>query len=255
MELTFLGQCGIVIEEDRLRVAIDPVLTPLMDHGVDIRLYPSVMEPEELNADYVLCTHEHIDHMAIDTLKRIANATKKSIFVIPNGCVSLLASYGIDLSRIIGLADGETVLLTQERLKIGGISTAHPVHHVDENGMDCNLAYVIEIGHKRLIHLGDTYYTERLEKSLKANCPIDALFAPINGMDEEKAKIGLIGNMSAKEVAELVCQLEVGMVVPTHFDMVKGNTEDPLKLVNELKCRNNETKVWIPQLGFTLHEE
>lgn len=251
--IQFLGQCGFLITNEKIRIAIDLVLTELIDHGQNIRNYPPVMEPEELHADYIFCTHDHIDHMEIKTLQREVTEKEDTKIVVPAGCKDELFKAQISSENIISLMDGETKDLLQNKLSVKGISVAHPVHQVDENGLDHNLAFAIYIENKCLVHLGDTYLTKRLQNSLLELKEIDVLFAPINGMDEEKAKIGLIGNMSSKEAADLCYKVESKLSVPTHFDMVKGNTENPENFAKALKQLNREAKVWVPKLLETVN--
>lgn len=246
-EIKYYGQCGFSLASEGVSVAIDLVLNDLFDDdGNPIRNYPPVCKPEDVKVDYVLCTHEHIDHMAIQTIKGIADSSPETVFVLPKGCAAFLTDEGIKSERVIGLSDGETISLKNGKLKITGLSVAHPVHMLDTDGNDRNLAYAIDIKGQTFVHLGDTYYTERLFEELRTVGNIDVLFTPINGMDEEKAKIGLIGNMSYQESADLAKALGVKMAVPTHFDMVIGNTEDPEKFVNALA--DSEIKTWVPDI-------
>lgn len=75
-EIKFLGQCGFLMDYDGLRIAVDPVLNDLIENGESIRNYPAVMKPEELKCDYIFCTHEHIDHLAEETIIKSSSYTK-----------------------------------------------------------------------------------------------------------------------------------------------------------------------------------
>ncbi len=230
-EVHFLGQCGFMFLEDGIEILIDPVLTNLHENGRDIMNYPPVMSPEEVTPDYVFCTHDHIDHLEPDTLERIAKHSPETKFVLPRGCAELITARGIDTDRLILMGDGDACTLKEGKLKISAFSTAHPTHHVDANGLDHNLGYAWTIGDRQYVHLGDTYRTPRLYKSLQALGPIDELYVPINGRDDEREARGIIGNLSGWEAAQLAADLEVRKVVPMHFDMVTGNTADPEEFV------------------------
>lgn len=244
--IQFLGQCGFLLETEKLRVAIDPVLNALIEDGRDIRCYPPVMAPKDLRADYIFCTHDHIDHMPKETLVTAVKDYEKTKIVVPAGCMEELVSWGISKEKIIGMADKEERILS-EKLSVKGISAAHPVHSTDEKGQDHNLVYCIELEGKKLVHLGDTYRTPRLVEGLTSFGAIDVLFPPINGRDEIREAKGIIGNLSCREAAELAKELQVGLVIPTHFDMVVGNTEDPENFVREAKALAMEN-YWIPKL-------
>lgn len=246
MKIEYIGQCGFIIKSDDISIAIDPVLSDLCENGQSIRLYPPAYPASELDVDYILCTHDHIDHMDILTITDAMNNHKDTRIVVPKGCIPMLSS--IESSRIIGIGDKETVFLEDDKVSITGISTAHPVHQLDENGLDRNLAYAVIVGNKRLVHLGDTYYTERLEKALASLGKIDVLFLPINGTDEERTNKGIIGNLSSAEAAKLSAKLGCELTIPTHFDMVIGNTENPDNFVREIKATAPEAKYIIPKL-------
>lgn len=250
IEIEYLGQCGFIVRSESVSVAIDPVLNDLADDdGNSIRLYPAVFPAKELQVDYVLCTHDHIDHLALETVTEVAKSSVKTGFIVPSGCIVAMVQNGIPEDRILGIKDLETVDIENGKLCVTGISTAHPVHQTDENGLDHNLAYCIVADGKQLVHLGDTYRTERLTENLKKQGKIDVFFPPINGRDEEREAQGIIGNLSAEEAAEFAVDLKAEMTIPTHFDMVKGNTEDPQKFADALLRLNEKAKYEIPKFG------
>lgn len=247
--INYIGQCGFIISNDKVVFAVDPVLNDLVDdNGNTLRNYPPVLSYEELKADYIFCTHDHIDHMAEDTIKEVAQIHKETKFIVPAGCVDEIVGWGISANRIIGLAAKETIGLEIGALRVTGFSAAHPVHQVDDKGRDHNLVYCFELEGKKLVHLGDTYMTGQLEKDLEDIGHIDVLFPPINGRDEEREAKGIIGNLSCEEAAQLAAKLKVGLVIPTHFDMIAGNTANPFDFAKCLVMLNQETPCKIPTL-------
>lgn len=243
-EITFLGQCGFKITFPTLTIAIDPCLNDLTENGSTIRLYPPVMEPEDLKAHYIFCTHDHIDHIAEETVSRIAENSPYTKFIIPSGCREFLNKLGVPDDRIITLNHNQTKTI-EDTITVKGISTAHPVHQVDQNGQDHNLAYSIKINGIHLVHLGDTYHTQQLENDLLSLEKIHIFFPPINGMDDIRAKAGIIGNLSISEAADLTAKLKPQLTIPTHFDMVKGNTADPEEFVRQLKRVSSNLKTLV----------
>lgn len=264
VDIRFLGQCGFLLEEDGMSIVIDPVLSDLKENGQTIMNYPPVMSPSDIAPDYCFCTHDHIDHLDIDTVCGFADSNDKTMFVIPEGCRKLLTGRGISQDRIITFDDGESKVLVQggkfydvkdssksineNSIEVTAYSTAHPVHHLDADGLDRNLLYSILWNGHRYVHLGDTYRTDRLVKSLKKLGHIDVLFSPINGRDDEREARGIIGNLSARETALLAIELKVSLVYPMHFDMVKGNTADPAEFVEEMERIGGKTEYIIPRM-------
>lgn len=263
MEIKFLGQCGFYLEDEDLSIVIDPVLSDLHENGQSIMNYPPVMKPGDIAPDFCFCTHDHIDHLDIDTVCGLATTNDKTIFVIPSGCRKILKENGIDDARIITFDDGESKVIAmggevfaikdtskslhENSIEVTAYSTAHPDHHLDSDGLDRNLLYSILWNGHRYVHLGDTYRTDRLVKSLKKLGHIDVLFAPINGRDDEREARGIIGNLSPREAALLANELKVSLVYPMHFDMVKGNTADPQEFAREMEGLDTKTEYVIPK--------
>lgn len=242
-----LGQCGFVWKE-RVTVYIDPVLNDMKDkEGKSKRLYEAPFSPDAVRGDYVLCTHGHRDHLAVETLKGIAASDKHIKFIIPGAWEDTLVEAGIERKRILAARANEPLDLPG--LTIVPVSAAHPVHMTDRDGRDTALCYYVTMGGIRLLHLGDTYLTDSLIENLKKLPSPHLFFPPVNGGDYFRTKRDCIGNISYVEAAALSCMLHADLTIPTHFDMIKGNTIDPLIFAGELMEQNPAAKWHIPALG------
>lgn len=245
----FLGQCGFVFKFGKKILLIDPVLNDITGAGGQTRKhYPAPFAPEELAADYVVCTHGHIDHMAPPTLKGIADAFPQAQFVVPAGCVQTAVPLGIDGSRVIGAMDGQEITL-EEGLVIHPFSAAHPSHVLDSQDDQMALGYCLDLNGTRVTHLGDTYLTDRLLRTLEAMEPPHIFLPPINGDDRFRANRNCIGNMEAEEAAKLAVHIRADLSIPTHYDMIFNNNVDPLRFAAELRSLNPAAKWMIPALG------
>ena len=72
LALWYIGPCGFIFKNS-ITLYIDPVLNDLTDiSGNTRRHYPAPYLPGSVKADYILCTHGHADHLAIETLTGIA---------------------------------------------------------------------------------------------------------------------------------------------------------------------------------------
>ena len=242
-----LGQCGFVWKQ-RVTVYIDPVLNDMKDEtGASKRLYPPPFLPDAVRGDYVLCTHGHGDHMAVETLTGIAAFDDHMRFVVPEAWEDTLVEAGIKRERILGARAGKRMELPG--ITIDPISAAHPVHETDDRGRNTALCYHVVMGNVRLMHLGDTYLTDWLLENLRRLPAPHLFFPPINGGDYFRTKRDCIGNLSYVEAAGLASLLHADLTIPTHFDMIRGNTIDPLIFAGELMEQNPGAKWHIPALG------
>ncbi|MDQ3863080.1 MAG: hypothetical protein M3317_06215 [Actinomycetota bacterium] len=57
---------------------------------------------------------------------------------------------------------------------------------------------------------------------------------PINGRDYFRTNRGIIGNTDFRETTELAETLDVGLIVPTLYDLIEGNTADSGHFVSHL---------------------
>ncbi len=243
-----LGQCGQALRLADSLLLIDPVLCDLKDpQGNTRRLYPAPFDPAQLNADVVFCTHLHRDHFEAQTLKALREANPELKIVLPAGLKDNAREIGFADEQILPVNDGESLALGP--VQIGALRTAHPEEQVDAQGNDTNLAFVLEGDGVKLVHLGDTYLTPKLLEKLKAQGPVDVLFAPINGQDYFRTARGCIGNLSGYEAARLAKEMQADLTIPMHFDMMTGNTCSPLPFAQSMLEEYPEGRFALPRLG------
>lgn len=243
----YVGQCGFILKSAAATVYVDAVLNDLTNaDGSTRRHYPSPFAASEARADYFLCTHGHRDHMALPTLAAAAQGCPQARFVAPAGCRAALEQAGVPAQRIVPAFAGRELALPG--LTVRPVSAAHP-EHLPDGDPAAALCYSLRLGGAELLHLGDTYLTERLLRELQALPAPRMLFVPVNGSDYFRTARGCIGNLNALEAARLAAQLRADMSIPTHYDMVSGNTADPLLFARALWRESTAAKWHIPALG------
>ena len=129
-----------------------------------------------------------------------------------------------------------------EPLEVSGATvTAVPSAHTEleydpERGYPY-LGYVIECNDVTVYHVGDTVIYDGMVQTLSA-WDIDLAFVPINGRDYFRTQKNIIGNTDFREAAELTETLDIGLIVPTHYDLIEGNLADPGHFVSHLYAMN-----------------
>jgi L-ascorbate metabolism protein UlaG (beta-lactamase superfamily) len=106
LAVTWFGHSSAVIEVDGYRVLADPIWSERCSPSRVVgpqRLHPVPAPLEALPAiDAVIISHDHYDHLDIDTVKRLAD-TQNSTFFVPLGIGAHLRGWGVPPHRIVEL--------------------------------------------------------------------------------------------------------------------------------------------------------
>ena len=220
-----LGQGGLRFAFPGATVYIDPYLS----HSVEsrdspdlIRLLPIPMEPGEVfDADWILISHDHLDHCDPDTLPEMAAASPQARFIGPPPVLELLLAWGLDRDRLQIAAEAWTLLAPG--LKVHAVPAAHPKLARDAHGHPLAVGFVLEAGSKRFYVAGDTSATAAVIDSAAALGPFIAAFLPCNEDNYFRRRQGIIGNMSVREAILLADAVQARTMVPLHGDMFATN--------------------------------
>ena len=232
-----LGQVGVAIKGPTGVLYVDPYLTDSDGEGGSLpRTFPPPLAPIEVtHASAVLLTHVHIDHTDPDTILPLSKASPESRLVAPFTSRDTLIEAGLDKGRVVVPEVGDPLEIS------GVIVTAVPSAHTEleydpERGYPY-LGYVIEWNDVTVYHAGDSVVYDGLVETLSA-WDIDLAFIPINSRDFFRTERNIIGHMNFREAAELTETLDIGLIVPTHYDLIEGNTADPGHFVSHLYALN-----------------
>ena len=205
-----LAQAGFVFKTAaRQIIYLDPYLTDAAEGLFGFRrLIPSPIKPEQVAADVVISTHEHIDHLDIDALPVIAERTE-ALFVGSLSCRAEYEKLGIPAQRVTCLAAGETVELAGLRI------IAVPADH-GELAPDA-IGVVLDFEGLAIYHTGDTALHSYLAEAV-ADYHVRVLLPVVNGA---------YGNMTPEEAASLTAAIQPRVVIPTHYGMFAEHGGDP----------------------------
>jgi L-ascorbate metabolism protein UlaG (beta-lactamase superfamily) len=244
----WLGQAGFLVAGGRTSLLLDPFLAP----------HPERLKPSPLDANgatgigAILYTHEHFDHLDLESLPALAAASPNAQIIVPRPLVSLLAEAGIDPARILGAQPDEAIHL--------GDAVVHPVparHGVEvedaysfgeaiSGGLVRFLGYVVELNGVRFYHAGDTIRYDGQAERLRA-LAVDILLLPINGRDEfrERHK-GIVGNLDDRDAAQLAVDAGADLLIPMHYEMFASNLGNPAELVAIIRNHHPSLNVLFP---------
>ena len=231
--LTWLGQAGFLIEIEGLRILVDPFLS-----GHEARLFPPPpIEPYIEAVDWLLVTHEHLDHLDVDFLPVLAQRSPGVTVVLPTPIVHQAARVAPGI-RTTGVQPGDVLELSPE-ISLDVLPAWHGVEVADaysdgrgEDGLARFVGYVVQAPGLSIYHSGDTLVTDELREALSSH-GIDVALLPVNGRDYYREDLGLIGNMDEREAVRLALENRVRLLVPMHWDLFRGNTVRPGDAVDE----------------------
>lgn len=158
LRITFVGHASFLIQTAGLNILIDPVwserTSPFSFVGPKRVNVPGIRFEDLPPIDLVLVTHNHYDHLDVETLKRL-NEAHKPLFVTPLGNDSIIR----------GAAPGARTQAGDwnDVVDIGNDVKVHfePCHHWSARGLDDRrmalwAAFVIETPGGKIYHIGDT---------------------------------------------------------------------------------------------------
>ena len=189
----------------------------------NIKIYFDPYEINENNndADIIFITHNHYDHYSENDIKKIYNANTK--FIIPKDLEKELLNLGIKKENIVTVAPNNNYNVLDISFKtIPAYNINKPFHPKENNWV----GYLINYNNFIYYIAGDTDITED-NKLIKC----DVAFLPIGGKY----------TMNYKEAAELTNIIKPKIVVPIHYGLIIGTTEDAIefsKLINkDITCK------------------
>ena len=234
-----MGQAGFAFLTPTGKwVFLDPYLSDACErlHGFKRLSLPAVAA-EEVEADWVILTHEHTDHLDPDALPVICRNNPTCRFAGPIGCVPGLQQAGVPAERLV-------VLDPNNRHDLGDLV----VHTVPADHGDLSptaLALVLDFTGIRVMATGDSSWRPRLFRPLYDLKP-DVILAPINGA---------FGNMSHLDAAMMVAEARPRLAIPCHFwTLAEQGAGDPGGFVNACGrlCPEVRTVLLSPGEEFTI---
>ncbi len=223
LTITYLGQCGFLLDFGDTRIATDPYLSDYVDKTCLSeqtpwhRLYPPPTTLQKLMPDGIIISHSHEDHLDPWTLQPYLLKNTFCKIAAPAPECGKLERLGA--SNIIYARAEESFFIGS--VKVTPIPCAHTQLHTDEAGRFRELSYILEWENIRLFFGGDMSLYDGLDKRLReAECSL--LLLPVNGGDAERTGKGIIGNIDCIQAASLASALHVPFI-PMHHDLYAIN--------------------------------
>ncbi|HEY9398352.1 MAG TPA: MBL fold metallo-hydrolase [Nitrososphaeraceae archaeon] len=193
--ITWNGHAGFKIIYGNKKVYIDPYKLS--------KNYENISD-----ADIVLITHNHFDHLSIEDLKNIIN--ERTVIVSAQECLSQLKS--LKVKESIGIDPRNSVRV--DDLKIETV----PAYNVDKEfhpKNDKKIGFIVEFGNDRLYHTGDSDMIPEMKDTKPS-----IVLIPVSGTYV----------MTAEEASKAVNELiNPRIAIPMHYGTIVGNKEDAIR--------------------------
>lgn len=235
VSIKWLGQAGFGIETPAGKtVMVDPYLSHSME-GVTYLHPEPALAADSARADFVFCTHDHIDHADVPTLSAIARTNPAALIYGPTSVIEHLRAAGFDSLRLRRLDRGQVAA-------IGGdltVKAVHAQHTRDSEGLVLNFGGIV------IYHTGDTEvglagYIDRMQ-DVKDLDP-DVMLVCINTGYR---------NLGPEDAAKLVGWVSPSVVIPMHYDLIAENTIDPEAFLRILGSEHLASKPVLLKYGET----
>jgi len=221
----WLSQGSFVFKTDHDKIVyVDPYLSDSCTrvYGFE-RMVPIPMAPEEVRADLILFTHDHLDHLDPDTILALSDECAAK-FVGPTCCVHHLLEIKIDRNRIVELNRGETKIL--EGIEISAVHAEHT---------EFSVGYVLSFNGIKVYISGDTGNHPKLKEIAKFHP--DVVLIGANGKPK-----GKYCNLDENQAAILTKILNPRIAIPMHYGLFGYVHENPQKFANALKVHDVPAK-------------
>lgn len=193
--ITWNGHAGFKIIYGNKKVYIDPYKLS--------KNYENISD-----ADIVLITHNHFDHLSIEDLKNIIN--ERTVIVSAQECLSQLKS--LKVKESIGIDPRNSVRV--DDLKIETV----PAYNVDKEfhpKNDKKIGFIVEFGNDRLYHTGDSDMIPEMKDTKPS-----IVLIPVSGTYV----------MTAEEASKAVNELiNPRIAIPMHYGTIVGNKKDAIR--------------------------
>ena len=248
VSVTWLGHSTIFIRSNNVTLIADPLFGD--DGAGPLSLGPRPFPYENSytldqlpKIDYVFISHDHYDHLDMDTVKFL----KESEFFVPLGVGSHLLEWGINSDNVNEMDWYDEVNISSD---LHAVMT--PARHFSGRGLfngDSTLwaSWVFNLHDETIYFSGDTGYMEEFKIIGERYGPFDIAFLESGQYNIAWKEI----HMMPEEVVKAGLDLDAEVILPIHnskFELALHHWHEPLELVSTKGLEENLT-VATPIIG------
>ena len=248
LRATWMGHAGVLVEIDGLRVLTDPVWSERVSPSTLFgprRFFPPPIALAELPPiDAVVISHDHYDHLDMQTIRSLA--ARNPLFLVPLGVGAHLQTWGIPATQVRELDWNENVVL-------GPVTfTMTPSRHFSGRGVTDREAtlwssWVLAGPRHRVFFCGDSGYFGGFREIGRAHGPFDLTLISSGAYASSWPLI----HMTPEEVVQAHVELRGQMLLPIHwgtFNLAFHDWNEPVVRASAAAAAHGVT-IAIPRPG------
>lgn len=245
--ISFINHASLLIQFSELNILTDPVfskrVSPISWMGPKRVRAPGIALKNLPKIDVVTISHNHYDHLDINSIKKL-NQLFKPLFIVPLGNAKLLKSAKI--ANIIELDWWKSITIKNYSI------TLTPAQHWSARSLhDKNKAlwggYIYRSAHQQVFFAGDTGYSDHFKEIFKRFGPMAMSLLPIGAY--EPRWFMKYHHMNPEEAVLAHIDLHSAMSIGMHFGtfhLANEGHEDPIDdLNNSLQKHHISNKKFI----------
>ena len=240
--IIWIGHSTFLIKKSGIVILTDPVFSdrasPFKNIGPERLIPPAIPLNQLPKIDFITVSHNHYDHLDIDSLKKISELNPDAVFLVPEGDLRLLKRKRIDNAYEFNW---------WETFSTDGLTfTFTPVQHWSKRGLfDRNKSlwggWYMNFNDYGMYHAGDTGYSnDFIDTRLKLGAPKYA-FIPIGAYNPEWFMAE--SHVNPEDAIQVMLDLEAEKAFGMHWGTFALTDEDtlepPARLKEALKSFNS----------------
>ena len=250
--VTWLGHSTVLVQLDGAVVLLDPVWSDRCSPSQQVgprRLHTVHVALRDLPpVDAVVISHDHYDHLDMDSVKELADLRPETRFVVPLGVGAHLEKWGVATDRIDELD-------WHEDTKVAGVRlVATPAQHFSGRGLarDGTLwaSWVLEGETSKVFYSGDTGYFIGFAQIGERYGPFDLALVQVGAYDDGWPTI----HMTPEHGVESALDVGAPVMVPVHwatFNLAFHPWSEPIERVL-VEAERRGVDVVVPRPGERL---
>ena len=243
----WFGHSSFLLNMEGKIILVDPVLS---DSAAPVsflvqRFQAPVLKLEELpEIDYIIISHDHYDHLDMETVKFFAD--KKAEFITPLGVGEHIKSWGIEKSRVSEMDWWQET--QRDQIKI----IATPAQHFSGRGLVKQnhtlwASWVIQSSKHNVYFSGDTGYDIHFKDIGEKYGPFDIAFIENGQYNPQWEEV----HMLPEQAAQAYFDLKAKKFFPIHWGMFELSLHswyEPIVKISELG-EKRDIDIVAPRIG------